>query len=146
MPSEHSAGTSTDRETFPRLLDDLGEDPARWLDRDVLSDQDRAEMIKALIRGMDTLERVRAWKAVERALGRGPADGPREGVMRLLEQREAYLESIDGPPLRHQHGPWRPPEMLDTESAIPERERSAIDKFDSMGRTVATDGGADDGE
>lgn len=70
------------REQFPSLRDQIGEDPARYLDRDDLY------IAKIRIRGIDFIEVVRAWKAVERRIDRGP----REEVMQLLEERESFLQ------------------------------------------------------
>lgn len=69
------------RQRFPTLVEQIGEDPARYLDRDDLY------MAKVRIRGIDFLEVVRAWIAVERRLDRGP----RPEVIGLLKEREAFL-------------------------------------------------------
>src|SRR6056297_3126313 len=99
MPSTAQGGSSGRPEWRQRLLDQHGEDPGRWLDKDLLEPQatrtkqvDRGhyaevrlvtdndvsppgETVKALISGMDSLERVRLWKAVERRLGHGSDGG-----------------------------------------------------------------------
>lgn len=74
---------------FPRVSDAIGEDPGRYLDRDL---EGARELIEARIRGIDFLETARAWIAVERNLGRDPEGGPRPEVLELLQEREAYLE------------------------------------------------------
>ena len=131
---------SPNRETFPNVAEEIGEDPARFLDRELVGvgDSAPAMLVKARIRGIRKLSTIRAWKAVERALGRGPDDGPREGVMRLLRQREEFIEEHE--PNRWRLGPRRPPEWFDTgESDDRERELTALEKVRS-GR-LATDGG-----
>jgi len=147
MPSTNQGSPSRDRRTFPSLREDIGEDPARWLDWEIVSNEDRKRMLVGLIRGMDRLDRLRAWKAVERRLGRGRDGGPRRWVIDRLDEREATLEEIGERPDRLPFGPRRPPEMLDTESNAVRRGdsgRSALDKV-SSGR-LATDGGEADAE
>ena len=75
---------------FPNLKDDIGEDPARYLDQDLTTGR---ELIEARIRGIDYLATVRAWMAVERHLGRGLGGRPRPEVIDLLQEREAVLEA-----------------------------------------------------
>jgi len=141
MPSAHTGGR--DREQFPSLQEDIGEDPARWLDRELVGGSSRAKdnkrFVAARVRGIDKLPVLRAWMAVERALGRGPNDGPREGLMRLLEQRENFLQQAGERPDRLQHGPRRPPGWFDSESAVELDQRSADEHLTT--RRVATDGG-----
>lgn len=128
--------SASDREQFPKLQESIGEDPARWLDRDLVTpgatridvrhgkarlfpDRDvssAATFVRARIRGIDRIEVCRAWKAVERALGRGPDDGPREQVIAMLEKREQELEVIGERPDRLEHGPRLPPSWTTTES------------------------------
>ncbi len=117
MPSEHQPSRSGGRERFPRLEEDLGEDPARWLDRDLfghgisrLKDRDApaynegdqrlirddkvsepGQMIRDRINGIDEIGTANAWMAVERGLERTP-DGGRDVIIGLLEQRIGELE------------------------------------------------------
>ncbi|WP_199243651.1 hypothetical protein [Haloplanus rallus] len=86
-------GPSTDRERFPALEEDIGEDPARYLDVDRVAD---LELARARIRGIDFLATLRAWKAVERNLSdRGVvSEHHRQQVMEWLDEREAELEEI----------------------------------------------------
>jgi len=118
MPSEHSPAAGEGRQRFPRLLEDIGEDPARFLDRDlfehgqvrleerdvvawdesnqrVARDSDVSapgRMLRDRIQGIDHLEVARAWRAVERALDRTP-EGGRDVIIDALETRIAELEA-----------------------------------------------------
>lgn len=76
-----------DREEFPNLREDIGEDPARYLDHDYFL---MCETIRARIRGIDSFAVLRAWEAVERRIDRGP----RDKVLEWLEEREAELGEI----------------------------------------------------
>jgi len=134
MPSRNQSGTQH-RESFPVLQEQIGEDPGRYLDCDLVGpdvDDGRVMLVRARIRGIDSIETVRAWIAVERRLGHGPADGPREGIIRLLDQREERLEDIRERPDRLPHGPRRPCECCDenedTLSASEARERRSEDR------------------
>lgn len=86
-------GKSRDRETFPSLQDEIGEDPARYLDVDRVSD---LELARARIRGIDFIEVIRAWKAAERNLAANGVvpEHHRQQVMGWLDEREAELEEI----------------------------------------------------
>jgi hypothetical protein len=84
-----------DREEFPVLRDRLGEDPARFLDRPLVEPSHQGTsspflLAKARIQGIDDREVIRAYRAVERRIDRGP----REEVLALLDEREAVLEEI----------------------------------------------------
>ena len=78
-------GVSRDRERFPELRERLDEDPARWLDWSILGERDRERLVRTRIESIDRIEMVRAWKAVERRLGRGDDGGPRSGIIRRLD-------------------------------------------------------------
>lgn len=80
-------GVRVDREQFPQLKDDVGEDPARFLDHDLVSSEWSA-IVEFRIRGIDRLPVLRAWLAIERRLDRGP----RDYVIDLLEERERFLQ------------------------------------------------------
>jgi hypothetical protein len=86
-------GASADRQTFPKLREDPGvrEDPARFLDHDLVGTE-WSEIVESRIRGIDRIRVARAWIAVERALGRGSDDGPRDAVIEMLEDRIAFLQ------------------------------------------------------
>jgi len=118
MPSENQSAASGDREHFPSLREDLGEDPARWLDRDLFShgitrleerdspgyneasqrvvrDADVSapgELIRDRISGIDKIAVARGWKAIERRLERTP-EGGRDVVIGYLEDRIDELEA-----------------------------------------------------
>jgi hypothetical protein len=114
MPSEQQAGDRSDRLRCPTVLERIGEDPARWLDWDLMSHSDRREMVETLIKSIDSLERVRAWRAVERGLAadaddaRVDIDKPRGRIMQWLDQREEWLKMQGERPDRLPAGPRRP--------------------------------------
>lgn len=95
MPSTQQSGNSApDREEFPEVAEQIGEDPARFLDKplapDFLSGGDTTPLAlaKARIRGIDRLEVVARWLEVEHQLDRGP----RESIVEKLEQRGRVLK------------------------------------------------------
>jgi len=118
MPSENQSAASGARQHFPGMQEDLGEDPARWLDRDLFShgitrleerdspgyneasqrvvrDADVSapgELIRDRISGIDKVAVARGWKAIERRLERTP-DGGRDVVIGYLEDRIDELEA-----------------------------------------------------
>lgn len=77
-----------------KLKKDIGENPARFLDRRLVeygqdhTDHTFARMVRDRIKGIDRLAVVNAWIAVERKLDRGP----RDRVIDLLEQRREFLQ------------------------------------------------------
>jgi len=108
-PSTEQIGVQTERREFPSLRKQIGEDPARWLDRSIADRNGQANrkgVLEGLIDGMDSLARIRAWKAVERRLGRGRDGGPRSWVIEQLDERETTLDRIGERPDRLPHGPW----------------------------------------
>jgi len=120
----------------PNLRDQIGEDPARWLDWDLLVDQARAEIVRTLIDGIDSMERLRAWRAVERKLAnddhndgaRNPLEEPRGPIMQRLDQREQWLELNGERPDRLEHGPRESCDCCEGESFVTAadlRERDA---------------------
>lgn len=82
-----------DRERFPEIERRIGEDPARWLDRDLVergpshTTRTNRELVLARIRGIDYLGVANAWIQVERELDRGP----RDRVIETLEERRDFL-------------------------------------------------------
>jgi len=128
VPSTHQSAASGDRERFPEVAEVIGEDPARWLDRDLFDhgvtrhrwiegdpypeyaprpDEDVSapgQMIRDRIQGIDDLSVIARWLEVEHALGRGP----RDRVVELLEARAAELKEIGERPERLQYGPREP--------------------------------------
>lgn len=112
VPSEHQGAVTDDRrERFPSLRDDLGEDPARFLDRPLFGSNPQTSgegvFIRARIRGIDEIAVLRAWRAIERRLERGP----REKVLGLLDERESELDEIGERPERlvYDHDAREPP-------------------------------------
>jgi hypothetical protein len=96
MPSESMPGSRASHRRFPRA-DDLGEDPCRWLDRDLVhrdpdGDMDSRTWLRVRIDGIDELAVVRGWMCAERWLANEDGREVREGVMQLLRQRERELE------------------------------------------------------
>lgn len=69
----------------------IGEDPARYLDKDLVSGEGR-ELALARIRGIARIEVVRAWRAAERRLAARDDREPRGKILELLEERETYLQ------------------------------------------------------
>lgn len=101
---------------FRRFDDPAANEASRWLDREILGrggGENREGIVATLIDSIDTRRRIRAWMAVERALGRGEDSGPRAGIMNRLEQREAELNRQGYRPDRLPHGPWPPCECCE---------------------------------
>jgi len=118
VPTEDSPGADRDREHYQRPLEEIGEDPARWLDRDLFDhgitrleandggrwDEDEqrlvrdsdvsapGEMIRDRIQGIDRLGVAASWMQVERDLDRTPEDG-RDVVIQMLRDRIAELDA-----------------------------------------------------
>jgi hypothetical protein len=95
------------RERYPHVEDEIGEDPARFLDREILTStslstvtrdgfkpdvrvSDPLEFIASRIRGIDRLEVIGAWYGVERRLIRTPDRG-RDQIRELLQDRAAEI-------------------------------------------------------
>jgi len=132
------SGVSRDRERFPELREQLGEDPARWLDWSIPGERDRERMVRTRIESIDRIEVIRAWKAVERRLGRGEDGGPRSGIVQALDEREAVLEEIGERPDRlvRREGSRDLPDVDEaSDRAVYSRPR----RF-GTGEAVATDG------
>jgi hypothetical protein len=156
MPAEGQPGQTSDRETFPSLAEDLGEDPARFLDRELIergpghTNETAKALVVARIEGIDRVEVARAWRAVERALAEKHDREPRQAIVKRLEERVAWLEAHGDRDDRL--GEPRDPEELHeraeeiaTESVArwPDRdgsERSAVYRSSSW-KTLAADGG-----
>lgn len=153
MPSTNQGHGGSDRARYPEIKEEIGEDPARWLDEDLwrrgmtrtkqrgsgyhsqvvlTEDEDVShygELVKARIRGIDSLEVLARWQAVERDLGRGEDGGPRQLVIDLLQERASELEEIGERPDRLEYGPRRAPdddsEDVDVEAIREERRPEA---------------------
>jgi hypothetical protein len=106
MPSEFQS-TGRD-EAVPEwrraIAGDLGEDPARWLDRDLVergpahTDRTMQRAVHARIQGIRTREIIDAWQTVEVRLDREAC--PRQRVMAWLNQRDQELKERDEPTQR----------------------------------------------
>ncbi|MFB6091617.1 MAG: hypothetical protein ABEK02_01255 [Haloquadratum sp.] len=145
-----------DRVEFPRLRERLGEDPARFLDRDLVSDPAAQRMVRDRIAGIDSLEVLSAWRAVERKLAEHHDREPRQGVLDALDERGIWLDEygdrddrttrIDrGPPLEScavfldEDGNERESRYVYESSSAFGRDLDAY--LDTDESTVATDGG-----
>ncbi|SDJ33799.1 hypothetical protein SAMN05216226_102192 [Halovenus aranensis] len=143
MPSSSQHAAGHDREEFARLRRDFGEDPARFLDHDLIQDSDKRQLAMARIRGIDRIEVIRGWIAVERALDRPT----RTGIIRALEEREDTLQEIGERPERLQFGPRRPPSFYEDERGDSEDEEENLSAHQKLNRMRArTDGGEPDGK
>ncbi|RDZ61418.1 hypothetical protein C5B90_19295 [Haloferax sp. Atlit-12N] len=92
MPTEWQSANLEERPCFPDLKADIGEDPARFLAEPLEPDAgDGASGMLALarIRGLETITKVRAFRAVERALH----DGERQAIKDALDKRERELSN-----------------------------------------------------
>ncbi|MBO4249265.1 hypothetical protein IL252_15725 [Halomicrobium sp. IBSBa] len=121
MPSTNQSASGRTRETFPKIRDDVGEDPARWLDWSILGDKSREKLVRTRIDSIDSIEMIRAWIGVERALERGDDGGPREAVINALEQRERRLNEIGERPERLQQRD-NPRDLAPVECSYPDRD------------------------
>lgn len=88
-----------ERARFPRLKDEIGEDPAKWLDRQLVRPPEPGTtppkaFVWSLIDGIDSIERCRAWKAVERSLATRDDREPRQAILERLDEREQELREI----------------------------------------------------
>lgn len=163
-PSIHQAGGRRDRREFD---DPAADEAARWLDREIAKPAPRQRrkdaklLLAALIRGMDSIERVRAWKGAERRLARERDRTPRSWVMDRLDDREAYLEAAGERPDRLEHGPREPCDCCEPHDEWLEAQRElvaaakanagrdavpAASGDDVVADAFATDGGEPDGE
>lgn len=147
-------GASPDRERFPQLKDDLGEDPARFLDHQLVSTE-WSEIVRSRIQGIDRLAVINAWIAIERRLERGP----RDTVIDLLEQRRAWLQDhgerpeelreADDRPDRYYPGGRPDPEDVEyVRDEINGEPRAQVDRSVHMNASrspLVPDGGTDDG-
>lgn len=122
MPAEGQGGGGRERLEFDRIQNDTGEDPARWLDWQFIRHQERRNIALSLIDSIDTIERIRAWKAVERALAQEHDREPRSKIMQRLDQREEWLQLHGERPDRLEH--------RDADRDLPPVETSFPDRDD----------------
>ncbi|WP_277542929.1 hypothetical protein [Haloarcula laminariae] len=126
MPSENQAGDRKDRLRCPWVVENIGEDPARWLDQPIPWNSDRLELVHSLINGIDTFARLNAWRAVERRLAndeynddaRHPLDESRERITRRLDRREEWLELHGERPGRLPFGPRESCDCCDADGFV----------------------------
>lgn len=157
MPGDDPAD---DRQSFPTVKDRIGEDPARFLDVSVYTpDEESSPLSTALarIRGIDRLEVLAAWEAVERALGNERGDAtreecPRKGILYPIEDRRRELEEHGERADQLEH---RLDEADDVEKRtayavrdgervpLEEAQRTAGEKSLGANGVAATDGGSD---
>jgi hypothetical protein len=159
MPSKNQGGSvSSDRAEYPDRKQEIGEDPARWLDQDLLErtavqqevdptsefgeirlveDTDVStpgQLVLSRIRGIDSKLVIRHWLEVEHDLDRGP----RDTIVDALQERAETLKEIGERPDRLPEGPRRPPAMTFEPSVAPaENQHTAAER-------IATDGGRDE--
>lgn len=155
MPSQNQSADTFSRARYPERQDEIGEDPARWLDHDLLArsavrqqvDSDSqfdqvslvedtgvstfGQLLRARIRGIDKLTVIRHWLEVEHDLDRGP----RDTVVDLLQERADELKEIGERPDRIPHGPRMPPEWTFEPSLGDDIDQRSADEL------IATDGG-----
>lgn len=138
MPSEDRQLSWT---PLPRsLTDDIGEDPARWLDGPL-------DPIPR-IRGLQTIKRVRGWIAAERLIAKRRDRQQRESILDALGQRESYLERIgEEPAVRDGR------EIPEKQFFLGDRPWEEVDRSDSLAQLrgrqdppVAADGGEQRGK
>lgn len=76
-----------ERAEYPEIKERIGEDPARFLDREV-DTTTTVDLAVSRIRGIRSLEVALEWIKVEADLDRGP----RKKVMALLNRKKQLLE------------------------------------------------------
>lgn len=113
-----------------RLKQEIGEDPGRFLDAELVergpnhTDQTNQRLVRARIRGIDRAEVARAWIAVERRLASEHDREPRQRVLELLEDRLKYLED---------HGDREERVDLDAVPPVEERvDRRTAEEYEAM--------------
>ena len=125
---------------FRKLKEELGENPARFLDRPLRSDGQLPAMIRDRIKGIDQLEILHAYRAVERKLRRGKdiqnlpdsvdpdeldfyehdIEPGRRRVLDALDARQQYLE---------EHGERNLPDL-----SAEERRELAVALYEQSGK------------
>jgi hypothetical protein len=162
MVSENQSAATTERQRFPKKAEQIGEDPARWLDRDLLKrtcvrqqadqtasrqqvrlieDTDTstpAKLLRARIRGIDKLSVLARWYEVENQLDRGP----RDQVIALLDERKRDLKELGERPDRLPAGPWPDCDCCDDDGLTPEDLREQ-ERVETTGRSVGVSDAVD---
>jgi hypothetical protein len=106
MPSEfQSAGGDESVPAWRQAIAaEIGEDPGRWLDRDLVergpnhTDRTMQRAVHGRIQGIRSREVLDAWQTVEVRLGR--EECPRQRIMAWLNQRDQVLKERDDPAQR----------------------------------------------
>jgi len=130
---------------YRRFNDDHANEASRFLDRELPRQSNERQIVETLIAGIDRFERLRAWIAVERALGRANGD-PRSAIIGLLEDRERVLEEIGD---REERSKERldinedAPAVLATYPDWPDVSKPSDRAVYRRGQNLATDGGED---
>jgi len=98
MPSTYQSSKSEDREEFPEVAAEIGEDPARFLDVPLIApDQIGSSpflLAAARISSIEDIETANAWIRVEEQLDRGP----RKGVLKRLHDRKEEIDTAADEP------------------------------------------------
>ena len=161
-------GTSRDRQRCPEIADEIGEDPARYLDKDLMTPEatrldvktvdhghnrvrrvpdghvdSAGRMARDRIESIDDLDVLEEWFRVEAELLERE-DAPRKAVLGWLDDRRSELEEIGERPDRLMAGPTLPPAWTFEPSRIElDRPKSVQAKIAEKREAVATDGGED---
>jgi len=146
------ANSDSDRASFPGLAETVGHDPARWLDWSLVDNDGQRRLVRSLIRGLMDVATVRAWKGIERRLGRGADDGPREQVIAWLDEREAELKALGREDFDDwlDEQAWSEPEPVESQvrllreqsdGSIEAMDPSVRDKWSRRTTSLVPDGG-----
>ena len=97
MPStgQHNEQAAATVNPSPELSAEHGENPARFLQESLSADHgdgSSGELMFARIRGIETIDLVRYWVAMERRLASIEGRDPRSKVLQALATRERHLE------------------------------------------------------
>lgn len=99
MSYQDKPADRSEHPSYPSIKADLGYNPARFLNHDLLETGDGGTtesnqmLVRAVIRGLGSVAAVRAWTVVERNLAHQVDDRePRQPVLDWLAEREAELE------------------------------------------------------
>jgi len=142
MPSKAQGQSGKGRAQFPGVQEDIGEDPARWLDFALIDDQDARRMARIRIKSIDQIDVARQWIEVERHLERGP----RKKIIAWLNERIKRLEQIGERPDRLEERDGR--KTPETSWTLNGEDWEDVDRSVGVGSddrafAVATDGGED---
>lgn len=131
-------GNTRSYPSFPDIEDQLGYNPARFLDvsadaQDSIGETSELVMAESVIQGIEDVETIQAWFTVEAQLDRGP----RRKVIDWLDQRKSALQGpetqADGTEQEHESS------SDDTTQVIPEETPS--DEDATVGEEENTTGG-----